>query len=209
MAEVYKVQNQFDEALNIYKQVIQRFPDDVVARTGHLHTLILAKKYEEVELNIKNEKENPISHEDWVFHHTISMYHLKTGNFDEAIQRIEYGLAHSSIQEQPYYSTALAFALNKKGTTSAYQKALKHLETYSVPIERTAEYQLHQAIKALTHGSLNQKQQAQDILKQLDKPASRPHGRVIQLTAKYIKRPNKRRQIIQEMEQPLMMALAA
>jgi len=181
LAEVYKAQNKFNDAEKLYKTIIEKFPNDVIAQSGYLHTLILAKKYEVVEAIIKNETSTPVTHSDWIFHHTISMYYLKIGNLNEAIQRLKYGVKKSSVQEQSYYNTALAFALNKKGQPSNFQKALQHIEKYSIPVERASEFQLQQAIKALTHINLNQKEQAKKILHQLHEPATMQHKELIEL----------------------------
>ena len=181
LAEVYKAQNKFNDAEKLYKTIIEEVPNDVIARNGYLHTLILAEKYEVVEAIIKNETSTPVTHSDWIFHHTISMYYLKIGNLNEAIQRLKYGVKKSSVQEQSYYNTALAFALNKKGQPSNFQKALQHIEKYSIPVERASEFQLQQAIKALTHINLNQKEQAKKILHQLHEPATMQHKELIEL----------------------------
>jgi len=48
-------------------------------------------------------------------------------------------------------------------------------------VERASEFQLQQAIKALTHINLNQKEQAKKILHQLHEPATMQHKELIEL----------------------------
>ena len=141
-AEIFRVKQQYREALEVYDKTIERFADDVVARTGRAEVLKEMGKYSEAleayEDTIKfftNDRyarngfanvlillgrseevpslfytDNIISKDDWLDYHVVAMSYLRTGNLNEAIKRLEYGLANIPfLDSKEYFANSLAY----------------------------------------------------------------------------------------------------
>ena len=68
----------------------------------------------------------PTSRDEWIGHHILAMSYLKSGETDEAIRRLTYGLKHVPRQDDKvYYVTALGVAnmMNKR-----YKEAAEMLQ---------------------------------------------------------------------------------
>ena len=108
-AEVLKEMGRFEDALAAYDETIKHFPNGVVSRTGRASLLTLMGELEEVWSILPDE--HPISRNDWIAYHILAMSYLKSGNAEEAVKRLAYGLENAPwINIKNYYATALAVA---------------------------------------------------------------------------------------------------
>jgi tetratricopeptide (TPR) repeat protein len=112
-AEVLKEMGKYPEALKAYDETIERFANDRHVRNGLANLLILSGRGEEVPSLLNIDKY--ISKDDWRDYHVVAMSYLRTGNLDEAIQRLEYGLDNVPfLDSKEYFASALAYAKIKK-----------------------------------------------------------------------------------------------
>jgi tetratricopeptide (TPR) repeat protein len=94
-----------------YEKITERFPHDLVARNGYANLLVLTDRFQKARSLLPIE--NPISKEDWIGYHILAMSYLKAGHTDEAIRRLTYGLEKSRWNKD-YFATALGVAKMRK-----------------------------------------------------------------------------------------------
>ena len=112
-AEVLKEMGQFDRALAIYEETMERFPNNKVVRNGYAGILILMNKFTAARSLLS--ETHLSSKQDWIGYHIIAMSYLKSGDIDEAIQRLTYGFETTPWPAQKnYFATALGVAKIKK-----------------------------------------------------------------------------------------------
>jgi tetratricopeptide (TPR) repeat protein len=112
-AEVLKAMGRFDEALAAYEETMSRFPSNRIIRTGYASVLMLVNRFEEVRSLLSGM--GPSSKDDWIDYHIIAMSYLKSGDIEEAIQRLTYGQKNAHWPTvKNYFAIALGLAKIKK-----------------------------------------------------------------------------------------------
>ena len=158
-AEVLKEMGKLPEALEAYENTIQKFPNDVVAKTGRACILILLDRIEDARLFLQIDK--PLSKSDWIRYHIFAMTYLKSGDFEEAIECLSFGLQNSPwVKDKHYFGTALAFARMKKRD---YAAAIEVLEK-DIEIVDTNHKQKRLVLISHAQAELAQKTEASDTL---------------------------------------------
>lgn len=90
-------QNDYDNALKIFKKLSKKYPQFVDARIWYARTLILTKHYDEAETFL--EKELSYNQSDWRIYYLYSVLEEARGHFDKKIimlNRAELSLTDSS-----------------------------------------------------------------------------------------------------------------
>ena len=97
------------DALDLYVQIGQDFPANVVAQSGRASLLVSMGRYKEARALLPDK--SPTSRDDWINHHILAMSYLKAGDTHEALRRLTYGLDHVPWEEEKkYYISALGIA---------------------------------------------------------------------------------------------------
>jgi tetratricopeptide (TPR) repeat protein len=168
-AEVLKATGRFDEALAAYEEAMERFPSNRVARTGYASVLMLMNKFEEVRALLSRTQFS--SKDDWIDYHIIAMSYLKSGDADEAIERLAYGLENIRWPEvKNYFATALSVARIKK---KQFAEVLDILPSNVVYVD-FSQRQTHLALIGHSQAALGKHEEAAQTLAQLEQ-ATNPH----------------------------------
>jgi len=112
-AEVLKEMGRLDGALRTYEETVRLFPENVVARNGRANILMLVDRIDEARALLTTERLE--SRQDWIGYHVLAMSYLKTGEIDEAIRRLTYGLENTPWANcKNYFATTLGVARIKR-----------------------------------------------------------------------------------------------
>jgi tetratricopeptide (TPR) repeat protein len=123
-AEVLKEMGRLDEALLAYKEIARLFPNNRIARSGQASLLMLLDSPHEVRTLLA--RDQLVSRDDWIDLHIIAMSYLKTGEIDEAIKRLAYGLENAPwATVKMYFASALGLARIRKRQFAEAEAVLK------------------------------------------------------------------------------------
>ena len=158
-AEVLKEMARLDEALAAYESAIKHFPHEAVPRTGCAGVLMLMNRLEEARALLSYSR--LVSKDDWINYHIAAMSYLKSGDIDEAIKRLEYGLQNVPwVRDKSFFATALAVAKIKN---REFADVVEILETNVVHTDR---FQRQKDLLLISHSQaeLDRKQDAAKTL---------------------------------------------
>ncbi|MDX1966535.1 MAG: tetratricopeptide repeat protein, partial [Planctomycetaceae bacterium] len=106
-AEVLKAQGQLESALAAYDEVIQRHPDNVVARTGRLWVLVQMGRLDHALESFCALPNGSLDY--WIQEHIRGMILLRQGKLDTAERVFAHGVSQCAYAvSKPYFLTGLA-----------------------------------------------------------------------------------------------------
>jgi tetratricopeptide (TPR) repeat protein len=179
-AEVLKAMGRFDEALATYEEVMARFPNDEVARNGYASVLMLVNKFTEARSLLPDTRLS--SKDDWIYYHIKAMSYLKSGDIDEGIRRLAYGLENTPwFTIKTYFANALGVANIKK---QQFAEVLEVLPSNVVSLD-VFQKQTRLALRGHALAALGQQAEAIQTLAQLEQAAN---PRIINLRESIIHR---------------------
>ncbi|HZG54171.1 MAG TPA: tetratricopeptide repeat protein [Pyrinomonadaceae bacterium] len=185
-AEVLKAMGRFDDALTVYRETIERFSNDEVARNGYASVLMLMNRFSEVPALLPGTRLS--SKEDWIAYHIVAMSYLRSGEIDEAIRRLAYGLQNNPwVTDKFYFANALALAKIKK---RQFDEVLEVLPTNVIGLD-VFQKQTRLVLVGHSQAALGKKEEAAQTLAQLEQ-ATNP--RVIGLKEAIARRYDLKRQ---------------
>src|SRR6266446_2431397 len=166
-AEVLKSMGDFDKALAVYEETMARFPNNEVVRNGYASVLILFNRFDAAR-SLLSDSRLKTKH-DWIDYHLLAMSYIKSGETDEAIRRLTYGLEHTPWPEQKsYFATALAVAkIGKK----EFAEVPRLLPTNVVNID-VFQKQTRLALVAHSQAALGKNEEAAQTLAKLSNAAN-------------------------------------
>jgi tetratricopeptide (TPR) repeat protein len=115
-------------------------------------------------------EERLTTRDDWIDYHVIAMSYLRSGDMDEAIRRLTYGLENAPVVEKKFYVTALGLARVKK---RQFADALEVLESNVVSLDAFRR-QTVTALIGHSKAELGKRVEAAETLATLER-SSNPH----------------------------------
>ncbi|MFZ3353985.1 MAG: tetratricopeptide repeat protein [Xanthobacteraceae bacterium] len=108
-AETLRALERFDEALAAYDRTVKDFPQNAFARNGRAVVLADAGRLDEARKALQSAVQEPISAEDWVAVHILSMIELRAGATDGLATNLEdYAASCPYREHRRYFKTSLA-----------------------------------------------------------------------------------------------------
>ncbi|MGH6935809.1 MAG: tetratricopeptide repeat protein, partial [Methylocella sp.] len=111
-AETLRDLGRTGEALASLEATMERFPDDVVARTAYADLLAELGRIKEAEAVLAPAAEQLCTAHDWISAHILAMAYLRDGRAKDALARLEHGARFCPhFQQRKYFVTALPLAM--------------------------------------------------------------------------------------------------
>jgi tetratricopeptide (TPR) repeat protein len=164
-AEILKDMGQFEKARSFYQQAIKRFPTNMFLLNGHASVLVMMGRFGEASSSLAGISEKNIATKHgWISYHILAMLHLKRGETEEAIRRLEYGWRNSNWAAKNYFATALGVARLKK---REFSEAVQVLTSNVIYLDVFQE-QKRLALLAHSKAGIGESDEAARILANLD-----------------------------------------
>jgi tetratricopeptide (TPR) repeat protein len=166
-AEVLKEMGRLNDTLAAYKEAIARFPNNEVVRHGYASVLMLMNRFSEVRALLSGTRLS--SEGDWIAYHIVAMSYLRSGEIEEAIRRLAYGLENSPWPtDKFYFASALALAKIKK---RQFEEVLDVLPTNVIGLD-VFQKQTRLVLVGHSQAALGRKEEAARTLAQLEQAAN-------------------------------------